>query len=177
MNAQSKPPASKQPVLKQPVPKKEDGATVVFGEALEKRNFLRTPKAFIHIRAFDHPLAKKIKARHIHLILVLAAKKYKSNMIRRYWARLAQDLGVSTETARKWAYELRDAGLIKIIAFTGKNKKLPTPKAKPGVTPGFRNEANGFDLSPLIDLITKAKEARRKARLEGAEKYAGGASK
>ena len=130
-------------------------------------------KAFIHIRAFDHPKAKKIKARHIHLILVLAAKKYKSNMIRRYWARLAQDLGVSTETARKWAYELRDAGIIKIIPFTGK-RKLPAPKAKPSTNPGLRNEANGFDLSPLIELITLAKEARRVARSARGEKSSGG---
>ena len=146
-------------------------STIVFGEALEKRNYLRTPKALIHICAFDHPQAKKIKSRHIHLILVLAAKKYKTNMIRRYWARLAQDLGVSTETARKWAYELRDAGLIKIIPFTGKHK-LPTPKGKPSTTPGVRNEANGFDLTPLIELITMATESRRAARVARDKKYA-----
>ena len=155
---------------------KQDGGTVVFGEALEKRDYLKTPKAFIHIRSFDHPLAKKIKARHIHLILVLAAKKYKTHMIRRYWARLAQDLGVSTDTCRKWAYELRDAGLIKIIPFTGKHK-LPTPRAKPSVNPGMRNEANGFDLSPLIGLITMAAAARKAARAEKAAKYGGGTTK
>ncbi len=140
------------------------GSTVVFGDLLESKQYLKTPKAFIHIRSFDHPDAKKIKARHIHLILVLAAKKYRSNMIRRYWARLAQDLGVSTETVRKWAYELRDAGLIKIIPFTGRNKKLPTPRSKQVVNPGFRNEANGFDLTPLIELVTKAQQAHKQAR-------------
>ncbi len=171
MSANTPPPATKPPPAK-----KKDPGTVVFGEALESRNYLRTPKAFIHIRSFDHPLAKKLKARHIHLILVLAAKKYKKNMIRRYWARLAQDLGVSTETTRKWAYELRDAGLIKIIPFTGK-LKLPAPKGKPGMTPGFRNEANGFDLTPLIDLITQAAAARKAARAAKAEKITGGLTK
>jgi hypothetical protein len=163
--ATAKPPA--------PAAKNKD-ATVVFGDELERGNYLKTPKAFILIRGFADPLARKLKPRHIHLILVLGAKKYKKKMIRYYWSRLAADLGVGVDAARKTAYELRKWNLIRIHHFTGKSR-LAAPPNKPYVTPGRRNDANGFELTGvLIDLITRAKAAKKAAREEAKQRYAAG---
>lgn len=68
-------------------------------------------------------------------------------------------------------------GLIRILHYTGKTK-LNAPKPKPGakasVNPGRRNDANGFDITPVIDLITRAKAARKAAKLAAQQKYVGG---
>src|SRR5688572_21326067 len=110
MAVQKKAPAPAKPATKEKAP-----PTVVFGDYLENGDYLITPKALIYLQDFDHPLVEKIKARHIHLILVLGGKKFQTKKLRRYWSRLAHDLGVSTDTARKWAYELKKMGLLKII--------------------------------------------------------------
>lgn len=157
-----------------PLAAKKKDATVVFGEDLERANYLKTPKAFILIRGFADPLAKKLKSRHIHLLLVLAAKKYQKKMIRYYWVRLAADLGVGIDAARKTAYELRKWNLIKIHHYTGKSRLAPPPN-RAYLAPGRRNDANGFEFTAaLIDLITRAKAAKKAAREQAKQRYAAG---
>src|SRR4051794_8439545 len=87
-------------------------STVIWGDNLEKGDFLKVPRAMIYVRRYGGDLGVKLQPRHIHFMLALAARKYQKKMIRGYWLHLARDLGVSRHTVRKWAYEIRDLGLL-----------------------------------------------------------------
>jgi len=63
---------------------------------------------------FDPGVGQEIQPRHILLVMALAARKFRDEPIRAYWAELASGLGVRPDTVRKWAYEARDGGLLRI---------------------------------------------------------------
>lgn len=81
-------------------------------------------------------------------MLVLAHHKYKDKPIRAYWIELAQDLGVSAEAVRKWGYQLREMGLLRIRQNRGRCRKANKP--------GIRNERNTFDIEPFVRCVTRA---------------------
>lgn len=94
---------------------------------------------------------KKLKAlqpRHLLLLLALAGRKFKTKPIRAYWQELAEDLGVKVNTVRKWAYELRDYGLITIKQHRGRDPETNRS--------GIRNERNSFSLEPFVQALRAA---------------------
>ncbi|MFO0840439.1 MAG: hypothetical protein U1D55_18175 [Phycisphaerae bacterium] len=139
-------------------------ATVVWGADLEKDHFLIVPKVLFRLGRFGDANAKRLKPRHLLLLLALAAKKFKTEGIRAYWVELSEDLYVSKETVRKWAYEVRKLGFLQIRQNRGRDRERDRP--------GFRNESNSFTFAPLIESLEAAKksyQAERKKRERGRE--------
>jgi len=90
------------------------------------------------------------------LLLALAARRYKQAPLRVYWQELADDLGVSKETVRKWAYELKKQRLLGIKQIR---------KREPGDNRvGYRNEKNLFSLAPFAAIVNEAKVERDRQR-------------
>ncbi len=131
--------------------------TVVWGKELEKEDFVKIPRALICMPRFlGKPAWDKlqIEARHVMLILVLASKKFKRKPIRAYWEELGEDLGVDKDTVRKWAYKLRDQGLLEIIQHRGRGNNRV----------GQKNERNEFKITGFLDKLAIAGRARNKDR-------------
>jgi hypothetical protein len=76
--------------------------------------------------------------------------------LRIYWQELADDLGVSKETVRKWAYELKKLRLLGIQQVRGRDKGDNRV--------GYRNEKNIFSLTPFIAVVKEAKAERERLR-------------
>lgn len=124
----------------------------------ERRWRQKTSSKF-HERSFDYRNTRhqcKLKPRHVLLLLSLASRKFKKKKIRVYWEELAEDLGVNKDTVRKWAYELRDWGLLWIAQHRGRDPDRNRV--------GHRNERNSFDPSSFVEVVDKAYRIRRKDR-------------
>lgn len=128
-------------------------------ETLTDGHWIKVPKLlFTHLGELrqepkaDTALAKKtrgafqLKPCHLWLILVLQAKKYKDTPNRAFWARLGGMAGVSSDTVRRWAYELRDCGLL-TIENTRKRSEGENHRT------GYRNDSNIFSVEPFEDFI------------------------
>jgi hypothetical protein len=148
-------------------------STSLWGQA-DAGDFIKTPRALIHIHRYirgreQYQHLKGLKPHHILLLLSLAARKFRKKRIRAYWKYLGEDLGASRDSARRWGRELKRMGLIKIRPYRR--------KVDQDTTPGFRNDRNAFDLSPLVKLVeeayawSKAERAKRpkKAKAEGGD--------
>jgi hypothetical protein len=127
---------------------KKSEHTIVWGTTLERNRFLKLPKILAYLGRYDSRIGDKIQPRHILLIIALACRKFRDEPIRAYWQELASGLGVRADTVRKWAYELRDAGLLLITQNRG-----PTLGAG---RLGVRNDRNSFDISPFVRLVADA---------------------
>ncbi|MBA3483399.1 MAG: hypothetical protein H0T51_16440 [Pirellulales bacterium] len=141
-----------------------DESTVIWGKKLESGDFIKVPRALLRIYRYRDGLADKLKPRHILLLLVLASRRFKEKPLRVYWEELADDLGVSRETVRKWAYELIEEGWLTTTQVRGRDK---TDKRI-----GYRNERNIFDIGPFVELVKEAKAERdrqKDARAQGEE--------
>lgn len=103
-----------------------------------------------------------LQPRHLLLLLVLAAKKYKNKPIRIYWQELAEAVGAKPDTVRKWAYQLRDMKLLRIKQFRGRDSE----KNKPG----YRNDRNLFDIAPFVQRLETAFRLRQQERAIRKEK-------
>ena len=130
--------------------------TNVWGSFLEKGHFLKVPKVWFLLGRHGGEKGQRIKPRHVLLLPALASKKYKTAPIRVYWEALAIDLASKPDTVRKWAYELRKMGLLKITQHRGRDPKDGRP--------GVRNDRNSFDLAPLVVFLESAKKTYRKGK-------------
>lgn len=147
-------------MAKKKVDKKNGSSTVVWGEGVEKGDFLKVPRAMIRLHRYQDGLSA-LKSRHMMLLLVLASRKYQHKPTRAYWEELADDLGVSKETVRKWAYELRDQGLLRIKQVRGRDRENHHV--------GYKNDKNIFDITPFVKVVAKAhaEKKRQKAARHG----------
>jgi len=115
-------------------------STVVWG-SLEKSRFLKLPKTFAFLGRYEARAGNEIQPRHLVLIIALACRKFGDQPIQAYWQDIATGLGVRTDTVRRWAYELRDLGLLEI-----------TPRS----SSKGRNGPNEFDIAPFVALLEDA---------------------
>lgn len=125
-------------------------ATRVWGGTLEAGRFLKVPKIIFYLGRYDRRMGSELQPRHLLLLLALAARKYGDEEIRAYWAELASGLGVRAGTVRKWGYELRDMGLLRI-----ENRRRSASSGDGDVS---GNERNAFDIAPFIRLLKDAHE-------------------
>ena len=142
------------------MPRKGDGgknspSTVVWGKDVEMGDFLKVPHALIRLHRYHDGLSD-LKPRHLVLFLALASRKFQNKPIRVYWEELADDLGVSRETVRKWAYELIEQGLLKTKQVRGRDKKNDRV--------GYKNDRNIFDISPFVSVVEKAHAERERQK-------------
>ena len=115
-------------------------STVVWGP-LEQQRFLKLPKTFAFLGRYDDRVGDTIQPRHLMLINALACRKFGDEPIRAYWQDIASGLGVRPDTLRRWAYELRDLGLLEITPHT---------EAHGG------NGPNEFNITPFVALLEDA---------------------
>ncbi len=128
--------------------------TIIWGEIVEAEDYIKVPRALLRLPRYQTQY--KLKPRHVLLLLSLASRKFKKKTIRVYWEELAEDLGVNKDSVRKWAYELRNWGLLRIAQHRGRDPDKNRV--------GHRNERNSFDLSPFVEVVDKAYRLRRKDR-------------
>lgn len=122
--------------------------------ATAEGEFILLPKVLLQrLREFD------LEPRHLWLLLVLQAARYENRDPRFYWDELAAFCGKKRNAVRRWAYELRDKGLLKIQQL----KKL-NPDEHP--RPGYRNERNRFVLTPFVQRVEQEHEKWLKARTQ-----------
>jgi hypothetical protein len=141
-------------------------STIIWGTKLEQEDFIKVPRALLMLGRYGDEKAKVLEPRHILLLLLLAGRKYKDKPIRAYWEELAEDLGRGPSTVRKWAYQLRDSGLLKLRQHRGKDPETNRP--------GIRNERNSFDFSPFLAILETAYDARSRVREARRERRDGG---
>ncbi|MEE9294075.1 MAG: hypothetical protein V3W34_03800 [Phycisphaerae bacterium] len=123
-------------------------STVVWG-FLEQQRFLKLPKTFAYLGRYDNRVGTDVQPRHLMLIIALACRKFGEEPIRAHWQDIASGLGVRTDTLRRWAYELRELGLLEIT-----NHK----NADGG------NGPNEFDITPFVELLERADERWRRSQ-------------
>jgi DNA-binding transcriptional ArsR family regulator len=131
-------------------------STIIWGGDVESGDFIKVPRTVLALGRYGSESVAKLRPRHIVLLLALAARKYQKKEIRAYWQRLAEDLGVSVDTVRKWGYELRDAGLIRIKNY--RRRESGSDRL------GTRNDRNGFDIEPFVKEVARAFKVRDKDR-------------
>lgn len=109
--------------------------------------FIKLPKVLIkRLAEFD------IQPHHLWLLLRLQCDRFEGHPPRAYWAALAAECGRGKDAVRKWGYELRDKGLLRIQ----QNRRRDAEDAD---RHGWRNDRNSFHLDPFL---AKAHEVQRK---------------
>lgn len=131
-------------------------STVVWGQQAEHEDFLKVPRTLTRLGRYERRAGKEIQPRHIILLLALAGRKFRDDPIRARWQDLATDLGVKSDTVRKWAYELKKMKLLSIHRM-----KSATPT---------NDRRNIFDINPFVECVNQAFEQRLKDRKERAAK-------
>ena len=101
--------------------------------------------------------ALQIQPHHMWLILLLQVDRYEDRDPRWYWEELARFVGRDKNTVRRWAYELRDMGLLQI-----KQNRTKDPRHADKVN--FRNERNTFILTPFDRRIEAEQKSWDKER-------------
>lgn len=149
------------PPAKKPRKRRKKNATKVWGESIETDDFVAVPRALVWLGRHDPELCKKVEARHLWLLMALAARKYRKQPIRVYWQSLATDLGVPTSSVRRWGYELRDAGLLRI-----RNRRKAGELVSAADPSVLRNDRNEFDFELLEEALQPALRSRERARAE-----------
>jgi len=114
------------------------------------------PKTLALIGRYNSRVGRDIQPRHLLLNIALACRKFGNEPIRATWQNIASGLGVRTKALRRWAYELRDLGLLEITPQTSEHG---------------RNGPNVFDISPFVALLEEADALwqQQQARRESAE--------
>jgi hypothetical protein len=144
---------------------KDKPPTVIWGKELESDDFIMVPRTMLYLGRFVDIRKRGIQPRHHLLILALAARKFGKKPIRAYWESIAQDLGQKKDTVRKWAYELRDMGLLRITQHRGRDPETNRV--------GYRNDQNSFDISPFVEFVKEshpARQAQRKKHKNGGDR-------
>lgn len=119
--------------------KKSSGTERWPSACMKPGQWFKVPKSLFQRTSEFH---ENFKPHHLWLILALQADRYKDRPPRHYWEQLAGWAGVSSNTVRRWGYELKKMGLLTIE----QNRKLnPGEKARAG----HRNERNEFHLLPF----------------------------
>ncbi len=136
--------------------------TVIWGNVLEEKDFIKLPRTVLTLGRDSGEMGNVLKPRHLLLILALMGKQFQKKPVREYWETLAIDLGVKKDTVRKWAYELRDAGYLKITQHRGRDPDRNRP--------GIRNEKNSFDYSAFVRFIEQIKVKRMDQKAKEAAK-------
>ncbi len=152
----TKPPQPPSKHRRAPVGRGTAKSTIIWGAEAEKDDFIKVPRALLRLGRYDPDLMAKLQPRHLLLLLALAARKFRDGEIRVYWEALAEDMGVRPDTVRKWGYELRKLGLLRIL----QHRRQDPERRRPGI----RNDRNGFDLSPFVSALQSAVTVRRKDR-------------
>lgn len=107
-----------------------------------------------------------IEAHHLLLLLVLQTDRYRDRPHRYYWEELAALCGCTKNTVRRWGYELKKKGLLRIIPV---RTRLPGEERRVG----HRNARSIFDLAPLEEKVEQMQAAwlkERPAKEQGGEK-------
>lgn len=118
-----------------------------FPPHLVKDDFVRVPRSVLYAGRYIDKSHLVTNPRHRMLLLNLVARDFKGAPIRAFWEELGTDLGVSGETVRKWARELKTKKLLVIKTHTG-----PVRDPERG-RPGYRNDRNTFDLRPFYRVV------------------------
>jgi biotin operon repressor len=133
-----------------PLKKSAKQSTAIWGSALESGDFIKVPRALIRIHRYKDGLAGRLTPRHQMLLLVLATRRFKAKPLRAYWQELADDLGVSRETVRKWAYQLRDMKLLGISQVRKREKEDKRIR--------YRNEKTSSTFLHSYDLLKRQEQ-------------------
>lgn len=136
-------------------------STVRWGKVAESPgNWIKVPR--VVFTRFDLLKDRKVTPQHLLLLLLLQTKKFQKRPTRLYWQEVANALGYSRETVRRWGYELQEIGLLDI-------KQNRAISEDDFAAPGYRNERNTFNTrcfaDAVDDLIVKdrsEREARKK---------------
>lgn len=120
----------------------QNSSTIAWSTDLERANFLKLPKTIAFLGRYDQRIGSAIRPHHILLIIALACRKYQREPIRASWADLAGGLGVTPDSVRRWAYQLRDWDLLRIQHHFD--------------DPGETDRRNSFDIGPFVHLVQRA---------------------
>lgn len=134
---------------------------------METGYFLKVPKVLFSLGRYDDRFGKEIQPRHVLLLLAIAARQFQSQETRFFWEDLAKNLGTKRETIRKWAYEARSLGLLKIKRHRGRRDP---EKDKPGI----KNDRNGFDIAGFVAIVAAAERERMAGKAKRKRASAGG---
>lgn len=132
-------------------------ATKVWTDQLERARFLKVPKILFYLGRYEPLMGEDLQPRHILLLLALASRKFREEPIRAYWSDLASALGTRRDTVRRWAYELRDMKLLRILREGGED----SPRGR-----SYKDERNTFDIAPFVALLDSADERARQRQSE-----------
>ena len=129
----------------------DSSSTVIWGKEIEAEDFIKIPRAFARLARYEPRVGMEIQPRHLLLIMALASRRFRDQPLRAKWNDLAADLGAKSNTVRRWAYELRRMGLLKIQTAVQSGD-------------GF-DRRNRFDIGPFVALLSRAFEMRCDERL------------
>ena len=127
---------------------------------------MRAP--WVLLRAGRYLPDLKLKPAEVHFVLTLMSHKHigSGKPIRVHWETLAQDMGMSKNSVRTYARDLKTRKLLRVVQRRGRG---------PDDRPGYRNESNEFDLSPLVAHLERAESNRREdSAARGAGREDGG---
>lgn len=147
-----------------PEPPKKPGTQRWPAACVVKGDFFQMPKSIVQRMGDFSTPTFQFKPHHLWLVMALQTDRFRDRVPRYYWAELASWAGVKEGTVRRWAYQLRDAGLLRI-----KQNRSVNPGTAP--RPGVRNERNEFFLDPFEKATAtvheewKEKKASRKPKL------------
>lgn len=151
------PAPSRPPGVAKAVKSKSGGTERWPKEAVRSGEFIQLPKVLTK-RLKDF----KIQPKHLWLLLFLQSDRFRDRAPRFYWQEIADACGKSMHTVRKWAYELEQAGLLRIK----RKRSLDDGQVR---RTGHRNERNQFFLEPFEARVRevqrnydKERQARRK---------------
>lgn len=131
-------------------------------ELIHQGDWIQLPKVLI-----ERSGSLGLKPQHVWLVLFLQCSRFKNRHPRFYWAEIAKAAGKTVSTVRKWAYELRDMGL---LTFGPGFEKDRNKKRPPAPKLGYRNDRNVFYLRKLEDRLVDElakREGEKQARRSG----------
>lgn len=130
-------------------------STSIWGPEVESGDFIKLPRVFTRLYRFDSRAGKQLQPRHLILLLALAGRRFRNAELEVTWHHLGRDLGIKSDTVRKWAYQLRDMGLLKINRCT--------PARNPDVIGSRDRRYLGvmLDISPFVELVEEAYRKRK----------------
>ena len=140
--------------------------------SIEEGQWIQLPKVLLQglshfvLTFADSRRDRPITHQELWPLLTLQSEKYSNRFPRFYWEELAQFCGASKQSVRRWAYQLRDGGLLEIIP-----SKSKSPDEQGRV--GYRNERNKFKLDEFEARVEQVHLRLAKSRKKKRRKKAG----
>lgn len=135
-------------------------------ECVDKGNFFLVPRVlFRDLKSFGTK-SSHFRPHHLWLLLALQTDRFRDNPPRYYWETIARWCGRDRNTVRRWGYELKAMGLLRIQEC----KKLEADQER---HPGRRNERNRFFLEPFEEKVLAVHREWLKTRGRGARNGTG----